>query len=342
VYDEAGQLLGEYDNTGKPLYETIYLGSTPVGVLKQAGAAANNDIATTIHNAYADHIDTVRLVTKQDHTPVWRWDTAEAFGATVPNQDPSGLGTFVYNPRFPGQVFDAETGLNQNWHREYNARQGRYAQSDPVGLVGGINTFSYVSGNPISGADPQGLFDPTGFTGGAAAAGAATGTSAAVAGAAVGGAAALGVGVGLAFNYGVERFTGNSFGGHLYDWFNSSSGGSMATPLPSPLPTPGPTPLPVPSPPPSPAPEPDREIWWPEKKHGNWVCKARADCNDNQAGNCPADPYKRFAFGGGVASSLGVARNIAKANATSNLQCQPKHVSCKCTGPKGERYSGGC
>lgn len=87
---------------------------------------------------------------------------------------------------------------------------------------------------------------------------------------------------------------------------------------------------------------PSRDIWTPDKNPSNWSCRARADCNDNIPGNCPEDPKQRFAFGTGIASSLGTARNIAKANATANLQCQPKHVSCKCTGPKGEPYSGGC
>jgi RHS repeat-associated protein len=157
VYDEAGQLLGEYDANGVPLYETAYLGSMPVGVMKQSGTAAGNDIALVLHNAYADQIATVRVITKQDHTIVWRWDAAEAFGATGPEQNPNALGAFVYNPRFPGQVFDQETGLFQNWHREYNARWGRYAQSDPIGLAGGINTFAYVGGNPLSSIDPSGL-----------------------------------------------------------------------------------------------------------------------------------------------------------------------------------------
>ncbi len=157
VYDESGQLLGEYDANNNPIYETIYLNATPVGVIKQTGTAAGSNIATSLYNVHADHIQTARVITRaSDNAIVWRWDTAEAFGATAADQNPNALGTFVYNQRFPGQVFDSETGLLQNWHREYNPRQGRYAQSDPIGLAGGINTFSYVGGDPIRFVDPTG------------------------------------------------------------------------------------------------------------------------------------------------------------------------------------------
>ena len=158
LYDESGQLLGEYDAVGNPIYETIYLNNLPVGVLKQTGTAANSDIATTVYNVYSDQIATARIITRQsDQAIVWRWDTAEAFGGTLPEQNPNSLGTFTYNQRFPGQVFDSETGVFQNWNREYNARTGRYIQSDPIGLAGGINTFAYVGGDPLSGIDPEGL-----------------------------------------------------------------------------------------------------------------------------------------------------------------------------------------
>ena len=95
---------------------------------------------------------------------MWRWDTPEAYGAWPANQNPSGLGSFTYNPRLPGQVFDQETGLLQNWRREYNPRIGRYLQSDPIGLAGGMNTYEYVSGNPLMLVDPTGEVECEGDT----------------------------------------------------------------------------------------------------------------------------------------------------------------------------------
>jgi RHS repeat-associated protein len=66
------------------------------------------------------------------------------------------LGVFTYNPRLPGQVYDPETGLHQNWNRDYQPSTGRYIQSDPMGLAGGINTYLYVNGQPNMLTDPRG------------------------------------------------------------------------------------------------------------------------------------------------------------------------------------------
>jgi RHS repeat-associated protein len=75
----------------------------------------------------------------------------------LPNENPQSLGTFAYNLRFPGQLYDSHTGLNYNYFRDYDAVTGRYAQSDPIGLEGGLNTYVYVNANPLRYTDPLGL-----------------------------------------------------------------------------------------------------------------------------------------------------------------------------------------
>jgi RHS repeat-associated protein len=88
----------------------------------------------------------------------WRW-LAEPFGTSAPETNPSGLGVFTQNLRFPGQYADPESGLFYNYHRYYNAAGGQYTQSDPIGLAAGsLTTYGYVGGNPLSAVDPSGLF----------------------------------------------------------------------------------------------------------------------------------------------------------------------------------------
>jgi len=105
---------------------------------------------------YPDHLSTPRLVENGSGIAVWRWDQTEPFGSTPPNNNPSGAGTFEFNVRFPGQYFDRETNLAYNYFRDYDPSIGRYVQSDPIGLVGGVNTYAYVKGNPISRFDWNG------------------------------------------------------------------------------------------------------------------------------------------------------------------------------------------
>jgi RHS repeat-associated protein len=89
---------------------------------------------------------------------VWRWDQQEPFGNNVADENPSGLGTFDLPLRLPGQYFDKETGQQYNYFRDcYDPTMGRYCQSDPIGLRGGLNTYAYVSNNPLTSTDPLGL-----------------------------------------------------------------------------------------------------------------------------------------------------------------------------------------
>jgi RHS repeat-associated protein len=90
-------------------------------------------------------------------TIVWKWDQQEPFGNNVPDENPSGLGTFDLPLRLPGQYFDKETNLDYNYFRDYDSSIGRYGESDPIGLRGGLNTYGYVGGHALSYVDPFGL-----------------------------------------------------------------------------------------------------------------------------------------------------------------------------------------
>ncbi|PPE71885.1 hypothetical protein C3942_20955, partial [Solimonas fluminis] len=148
AYDEAGHLVGEYDAaTGNPIQETVWMGDTPIAVVKGSGT----------YYVHADHLNTPRQINDQAGDPVWVWDTI-TFGNSTPDEDPLATGTpFVYNLRFPGQYYDSETGLHQNYFRDYHPSLGRYIQSDPIGLAGGINTYAYAGSSPGNYIDPLGL-----------------------------------------------------------------------------------------------------------------------------------------------------------------------------------------
>jgi RHS repeat-associated protein len=114
---------------------------------------------TGIYYVYADQIDAPRMIVRAvDNQTVWQWNIADPFGASAPNGNPAGLGQYTYNPRLPGQLNDFETGVYYNISRTYDPSIGRYVQSDPIGLRGGLNTYIYVNGSPLSYLDPMGLW----------------------------------------------------------------------------------------------------------------------------------------------------------------------------------------
>ena len=158
VYDEASHLLGEYNNSLATVQETVFLGDTPIIVLTQTVSGSPSTTTTNVYNVYTDQIGAARMITQASSDKmVWRWDSTDPFGVLPPNTNPAGLGTFIYNPGLPGQLYDAETGQFYNVNRNYDPVLGRYVQSDPIGLKGGINTYAYVGGSPLTHADPPGL-----------------------------------------------------------------------------------------------------------------------------------------------------------------------------------------
>ena len=142
MYDENGHLIGEYDNNGNAIEETVYLYDIPVGVL----------VSPQVYYVHTDYLSTPRLITNIFGTTKWSWSYADPHG----NSSPISTG-ITYNLRFPGQYADQESGLFYNMNRYYNPTIGRYTQVDPIGLNGGINPYAYVDNNPINAIDSSGL-----------------------------------------------------------------------------------------------------------------------------------------------------------------------------------------
>jgi len=117
---------------------------------------ANASGPPLVYYIHADHLNAPRVVVDQSGAKRWRW-IAEPFGTTAPETNPDGLSVFTQNLRFPGQYADAESGLWYNHFRYYAPDGGAYRQSDPIGLMAGINTYIYVDANPLSGFDLEGL-----------------------------------------------------------------------------------------------------------------------------------------------------------------------------------------
>jgi RHS repeat-associated protein len=125
------------------------------GATNPQGDASTNGVE---HYYHVDHLGTSQRLTNAQGETTWRM-VSEAFGKTFVDTTlaPTTTGTTTNNFRFPGQYEDVETGTYYNFMRTYLPMVGRYGETDPIGLGGGVNTYAYVEGNPLSFTDPLGL-----------------------------------------------------------------------------------------------------------------------------------------------------------------------------------------
>ena len=149
IYFHHGEegLLAEYDATGNPL---ATYGWEPQGMWG-TNPVWKKEASNTYFYAN-DHLGTPQVLTDASGQVVWK-GRAEAFGKTTVN----AASTVTNNLRFPGQYFDAETGMHYNYFRDYEPAIGRYVQSDPIGIEGGVHRYSYALQNPVTRVDLMGL-----------------------------------------------------------------------------------------------------------------------------------------------------------------------------------------
>ncbi len=147
------RLLAEYTGSG-----SRFARYTALDGFAPAQMAVPNGGSELIYDVHADRLDTPRVMTSSAGAVAWQ-AAYEAYGK-------AHVSTALSTPltvRFPGQYFDAESGLHYSRHRQYNAALGRFASADPIGQAGGIALYEYVRSRPTRAIDPLGLFGTADF-----------------------------------------------------------------------------------------------------------------------------------------------------------------------------------
>jgi RHS repeat-associated protein len=141
-YDQSVHLLEEADGQGHAQVDYIYLGDRPVATIQPSNGK--------MYFLHDDRLGTPQMATDSIQAITWT-ATYQPFGQiSVPGA------LIAQGLRFPGQENDQETELYHNGFRDYIPALGRYLESDPIGLASGVNTYSYVGGNPFEHVDSTG------------------------------------------------------------------------------------------------------------------------------------------------------------------------------------------
>jgi RHS repeat-associated protein len=120
----------------------------------------NRSLSDTLYYYHSDHLGTPIAMTDSSGTRVWRAEHTPFGGIYALT-----VGTITNNLRFPGQYYDSETGLAQNWHRDYDSKIGRYREVDSVKSTESLNNYGYADNNPTVKVDFYGLQGSIGMAG---------------------------------------------------------------------------------------------------------------------------------------------------------------------------------
>nr|WP_303831033.1 RHS repeat domain-containing protein [Snodgrassella alvi] len=153
IYSSEG-LIAELDQNGRMRIAYGWQPNSDWGTspLWQANLSDGQTLKNAgYHYLITDHIGTPQLAINGVGEQSWKINS-DVFG----NSELDANNFITMNLRFPGQYYDAETGLSYNYYRYYDPKTGKYIQNDPIGIAGGINTYEYVGANPLIYTDPNG------------------------------------------------------------------------------------------------------------------------------------------------------------------------------------------
>lgn len=167
---QSGRLTAEADQTGRITAHYVYLVGKPVAKIEMvAEVSPLRHLATLfraalptsgrIYPILTDQVGAPHTVLDPDGNLEWCAETTPYGQARVLYAARHDGHAFEMRLRLPGQLYDPETGLAQNYRREYDPALGRYTTPDPLGLAGGINPYVYADNNPLERGDPFGLYD---------------------------------------------------------------------------------------------------------------------------------------------------------------------------------------
>jgi RHS repeat-associated protein len=150
---QANKIAAEVDSGGNVVKQYVYINDGTKSLpIAQLNSSSNASEIFYIHN---EHRGAPAAMTDEHRNIVWKANSNINGIAQVEN---AAHGVEL-NLRLPGQYFDAESNLHDNFHRTYNPSTGRYLQADPLGYPDGPDSYLYASGDPVNKVDPLGLYE---------------------------------------------------------------------------------------------------------------------------------------------------------------------------------------